>query len=150
MRRWLERFLPGRNLPYRVLRELHDTVIATSDDAGRVALSVLRGLAYERMLILAIDDADRVIGAWMMGEGKSRYHVKWSTQDVFRLLLGTPGAREFFMAHNHPSGNPEFSTQDRLMTEAYATAGEVLGIVMRDHILVHGDSFQSAKLQHLV
>ncbi|MCA8951152.1 MAG: DNA repair protein RadC [Planctomycetes bacterium] len=48
-------------------------------------------------------------------------------------------ATAIVVAHNHPSGDPTPSTQDRAVTERLRAAGELLGIPVLDH-LVLGDA----------
>jgi DNA repair protein RadC len=45
--------------------------------------------------------------------------------------------------HNHPSGNPEPSREDILITRQLARAGQVVGIPLRDHIIIAADTFTS-------
>jgi DNA repair protein RadC len=40
------------------------------------------------------------------------------------------------VAHNHPSGDPTPSPEDRLVTERLRRAGEVLGIELLDHVVL--------------
>jgi len=40
------------------------------------------------------------------------------------------------LIHNHPSGDPAPSIQDRQVTERLKKAGEILGINVLDHIVV--------------
>jgi len=40
------------------------------------------------------------------------------------------------VAHNHPSGNAEPSDHDIAMTQQLVAAGQILGITLRDHIIV--------------
>lgn len=45
--------------------------------------------------------------------------------------------------HNHPSGNPEPSREDLLITKQLVGAGKLLGIPLRDHVIIAADSFTS-------
>ncbi len=45
--------------------------------------------------------------------------------------------------HNHPSGNPEPSKEDRLVTRQLVEAGRVVGIPVRDHVIIAGDTYTS-------
>lgn len=56
-------------------------------------------------------------------------------RDVF-VPLARLGATAFILAHNHPSGDPEPSREDREFTEKVAHAGDLLGIQLLDHIVV--------------
>lgn len=44
------------------------------------------------------------------------------------------------VAHNHPSGNLEPSSEDIRLTTAIQTAGQAVGVVLLDHIIVTPDS----------
>ena len=45
--------------------------------------------------------------------------------------------------HNHPSGNPEPSREDLAVTRQITAAGRVLGVPLRDHIIIAGDTYTS-------
>jgi len=55
------------------------------------------------------------------------------------------GATAIIMAHNHPSGDPTPSKGDVEMTKEVKEAGEKLGIVLHDHIVVGRNSTTSFK-----
>jgi DNA repair protein RadC len=40
------------------------------------------------------------------------------------------------MAHNHPSGDPTPSADDRLVTEQLVAAGRLLDIPVHDHLIM--------------
>jgi proteasome lid subunit RPN8/RPN11 len=42
--------------------------------------------------------------------------------------------------HNHPSGNPEPSFEDMVLTKRFIEVGELMGIPAVDHIIVGGGS----------
>jgi DNA repair protein RadC len=68
-------------------------------------------------------------------------------REVFRFAV-MKGVKSIILVHNHPSGDPQPSSQDRAITERLAEAGKVLGIQVLDHVIVgeHGAyySFQEA------
>jgi DNA repair protein RadC len=45
--------------------------------------------------------------------------------------------------HNHPSGDPEPSAEDRAITERLKQAGELLGIKILDHVVIGDSVFRS-------
>lgn len=47
------------------------------------------------------------------------------------------------VAHNHPSGDPTPSAQDRAVTERLRSAGELLGVPVLDHVVIGSDRFYS-------
>ena len=61
-------------------------------------------------------------------------------REVFKpALVYSAGA--IAVAHNHPSGDPDPSPEDRAFTRRLAQAGEFLGIRVLDHVILgaHGD-----------
>jgi DNA repair protein RadC len=60
-------------------------------------------------------------------------------REVFKAALLANAAR-ILAAHNHPSGDPEPSAEDRLVTARLKQAGEILGIELVDHLILgeHG------------
>ena len=53
------------------------------------------------------------------------------------------GAAAVVAVHNHPSGDPSPSAEDREATRRLARAGELLGIPLTDHVIVAESSFFS-------
>ncbi|TLY38617.1 MAG: hypothetical protein E6K60_00335 [Nitrospirae bacterium] len=56
-------------------------------------------------------------------------------REVFKpaILLNSHG---IICAHNHPSGDPAPSPEDRVLTTRLRQAGELLGIALLDHIIL--------------
>ena len=55
------------------------------------------------------------------------------------------GATRIIVFHNHPSGNPEPSAQDRALTDRIREAASVLDIEFLDHIIIGRNNFFSFK-----
>ena len=53
------------------------------------------------------------------------------------------GAAALILVHNHPSGDPTPSTEDRTVTRQLIDAGRVLGIPVLDHVVVARESYRS-------
>lgn len=53
------------------------------------------------------------------------------------------GAAAIVCVHNHPSGDPSPSAEDREATRRLQRAGELLGIPLADHVIVSESSFFS-------
>ena len=47
------------------------------------------------------------------------------------------------VAHNHPSGDPTPSAEDKVVTERLRQAGELLGIKVLDHLVIGSERFYS-------
>lgn len=53
------------------------------------------------------------------------------------------GATSLVVAHNHPSGDPTPSPEDRSVTERLRQAGGILGVELLDHIVLGSERFYS-------
>lgn len=66
-------------------------------------------------------------------------------REVFRPAVLVPCAA-LLLAHNHPSGDPEPSAEDIALTRRLASAGQLLGVEVLDHIVLgEGGRFVSLK-----
>ena len=56
-------------------------------------------------------------------------------RETFRMAI-MKGAASIIAAHNHPSGIPEASREDKLITKRLREAGTILGINLLDHVII--------------
>ena len=50
-------------------------------------------------------------------------------------------AASIILAHNHPSGNPEPSEEDKRVTKKLKEAGNLLGIDVLDHLIITNQGY---------
>jgi DNA repair protein RadC len=103
----------------------------------------LRDASRECFLALLLDGRHRVIGEAEISHGTltaSLVHPR----EVFRPALRA-GAAAIVVVHNHPSGDPTPSREDRRVTERLSRAGELLGIPLLDHVVVAEHGYRSLK-----
>jgi len=62
--------------------------------------------------------------------------------DVMRIVLAS-GVRSMILIHNHPSGDPQPSAQDRHLTMRMMEAAKMVGFTVLDHIIVAESSYIS-------
>ena len=63
-------------------------------------------------------------------------------REVFRVAIAE-NAAALLLVHNHPSGDPTPSGEDRCVTRQLAEAGRVVGIPVVDHVVIGDGSFVS-------
>ncbi|HZY10932.1 MAG TPA: JAB domain-containing protein, partial [Bacteroidota bacterium] len=56
-------------------------------------------------------------------------------REVFKPAITEPSA-SIILIHNHPSGNPEPSSEDIQITRQMVEAGKIIGIPVHDHIII--------------
>jgi DNA repair protein RadC len=96
----------------------------------------LRDDPRERFAVVYLDTRNRPIAVHDAHVGtcdSSPVHPR----EVFGPALSL-SATSIVVAHNHPSGDPSPSAEDRAVTARLRDAGELLGVRMLDH-LVMGD-----------
>jgi len=70
-------------------------------------------------------------------------------REVFAEAIKNKAASVIFV-HNHPSGDPEPSEDDLVITKRLVESGKILGIEIFDHIIVVKDGFFSFKGKGLI
>lgn len=63
-------------------------------------------------------------------------------REVFRSAI-VAGAASIVLCHNHPSGNPAPSDEDRKITAQLVAAGALLDIPVYDHIIIGRGGYTS-------
>ena len=63
-------------------------------------------------------------------------------REVLKIAL-LANARSMILVHNHPSGDPTPSGEDKAITERIKQAAEVVGIRLLDHLIIGEDRFYS-------
>jgi len=114
----------------------------TSPDATRRFLtSALRHRPHEVFCALFLDTRHRVIRFEEMFTGTiDAAHVH--PRVVVEKALARQAAA-VIVAHNHPSGDPSPSQEDSEITKQLVDAGKLLGIELKDHVIVSKTNFFS-------
>jgi DNA repair protein RadC len=102
---------------------------------------MLAGEKKERFYALLLDSKNRVMTNLRISEGSlgaSLVHPR----EAFRPAIREAAAAVIFL-HNHPSGDPSPSSEDRQVTGRLRAAGELLGIPMLDHVIVAANGYYS-------
>ncbi len=101
----------------------------------------LRDLQVEEFHLLALDSQSQVLRQVLVTRGllnSSLVHPR----EVFRAAIAEAAAG-IIVVHNHPSGDPTPSAEDRAVTRQLAEAGRLLDLPLYDHVIIGGDRFVS-------
>jgi len=110
------------------------TRIASSVDLFRHCHPLLRDLKREIFKVILLDAKNTVIKEATVSEGSLTVSIV-HPREAFALAVRESAAGVIFL-HNHPSGDPTPSTEDRRLTERLVAAGDVLGIRVLDHMVI--------------
>ena len=115
--------------------------IREPEDVARLFQPSLRDLQVEEFHLLALDSQSQVLRQVLVTRGllnSSLVHPR----EVFRAAIAEAAAG-IIVVHNHPSGDPTPSTEDRTITRQLAEAGRLLDLPLYDHVVIAGDRFVS-------
>ena len=112
----------------------------------RLVKNKLRDYYKEHFYIITLNSRNYSIAEVSVGSlNASIVHPR----EVFAEAIKNKAASVVF-AHNHPSGDPEPSEDDLLLTKKLVESGKILGIEVFDHIIVVKDDFFSFKNKGLI
>jgi DNA repair protein RadC len=117
----------------RYLMPADKPVISRTEEAV-AQLNNIRDKKQEYFVLLTLDGANRLISNTIIFQGtlnQSLVHPR----EIFAKALEDRAAN-FIVAHNHPSGNIEPSTDDIKTTAKLREAGQLMGINLLEHIIV--------------
>lgn len=98
-------------------------------------------LAAEEFHVLALDSQSAVLRDLLVTRGilnSSLVHPR----EVFRGAIAEAAAG-IIVAHNHPSGDPTPSSDDRAVTRQLIEAGRILDVPVYDHVIVGNGRYLS-------
>ncbi|WP_308916150.1 RadC family protein [Jannaschia sp. LMIT008] len=109
-------------------------VLSRWDDVLRYLRTAMAHRGTESLRVLYLDRKNVLIADEEAGRGTVD-HVPVYPREVMKRALAL-NASALILVHNHPSGDPTPSRADIDVTRALKAAGEVLGIVLHDHLIV--------------
>ena len=110
------------------------TRINSSADLFKHYHARLRDLRHEIFAVVLLDAKNQVIRDVTISEGSLTLSIV-HPREVFIPAMRASAAGVIFL-HNHPSGDPTPSQEDRVLTARLVSAGALLGIQVLDHLIV--------------
>lgn len=111
---------------------------------ARNAYDHLKSMGYlqkEQLRGLYLNSRYQVVHEEIISSGSLTANIV-HPREVFQPALEY-GAVAIIIAHNHPSGSTEPTTDDLLATTQLKAAGKILGIDLLDHLIITSDSYVS-------
>jgi DNA repair protein RadC len=135
----------------RLVKEIYSTYLAenmkkgdalTSPDAVlkfvRVSLS---GMTNEAFMVIFMNVKNEVLDYTLLNEGTIDNVAVYPRRIIESAL--SRHASGIILVHNHPSGNPAPSREDKTLTREIAEAAKTLDIRVLDHIIVGKNGYFS-------
>ncbi|MBI3802834.1 MAG: DNA repair protein RadC [Nitrospirae bacterium] len=111
--------------------------INSSQDIFRHFSGFFQNVKKEIFKIVLLDQKNKVIRDVVVSEGSLTLTVV-HPREVFNPAVRDSAASVIFL-HNHPSGDPAPSQEDKELTKRLVSAGDLMGIHVLDHVII-GDS----------
>jgi DNA repair protein RadC len=106
----------------------------------------LRNQTHETFIAVYLDTKNRVMAVRQISEGSLTCAVV-HPREVYAPAVVLHAAA-ILVAHNHPSGDPRPSDEDKELTRALSRSGDLLGIQFLDHVVIGDGRYYSFKEHH--
>jgi len=108
--------------------------LSTPSEAAEHARLHIGTEAVECILVLCCNTRHRLLAWHLLSRGTVNASLT-HPRDVFKAAI-LANASGVILAHNHPSGDPTPSPDDRALTWRLREAGTLLGIDLVDHVII--------------
>ncbi|ACK64489.1 DNA repair protein RadC [Rippkaea orientalis PCC 8801] len=125
------------------VRPMERIVIENPDTAAAALSHDLMWQTQERFAVVFLDVKNRLIGTKIITIGTATETLV-HPRDIFRETL-KQGATRLIVAHNHPSGSLDPSSEDLDLTEQLLEGANYLGIPLLDHLILGEGDYQSLR-----
>jgi len=118
---------------------------------GQVARLFMEELRYrkkEHFKVLLLNTKNHIISREEISIGSLNVSIV-HPREIFNAPL-RKSAASVILVHNHPSGDPSPSQEDLEVTRRLVEAGHILGIAVRDHIIIGDGCYFSFKEKGLI
>ena len=95
----------------------------------------------ERFYTIHLDGMHQVCGVELVSQGTVDSSVV-APREVYKSAILT-NASGLILVHNHPSGCPEPSSEDRSITRILKEGGQLLGMPVLDHVIIGDNAYFS-------
>ena len=113
--------------------------ISNTEDGARIVKAYIGNSDREHFVVVCLDTKNNITAIHTVSIGTIN-ETCVHPREVFKIAI-LANSTSIIIAHNHPSGEPSPSEEDKKVTERIINAGEILGIPLLDHIII-GDEEQ--------
>ena len=139
----LKKYIPFQNLRVELVREapVRKYQIFNSYNAYKSVCKIAEKADRECLWALSLTGKRHIIGINLVSMGSLTSSIV-HPREVFKPAI-LSNAESVILIHNHPSGDPTPSHEDKEVTKRLKDAGDILGIRVLDHIIIGDRKFYS-------
>ena len=129
-------------------RRRQQVILESPESIASYYMERMRHETQEILMLAMFDSKSMLIGEKVISVGTSNAALI-SARDIYRTALQEQ-AVYIVILHNHPSGNPEPSSEDIQVTRKIKQSGEILDILLMDHIIIGDNRYFSFREQDIL
>ncbi|MEF2244238.1 RadC family protein [Paenibacillus sp. IITD108] len=122
--------------------------IKSPTDVHKLMAPIFTDLNKEHFVCMFLNTKNMVLGWETIAIGSLNACIV-HPREVFRPAIKRSSA-SIICVHNHPSGNPEPSEEDIVITKRLLDTGNTIGISVLDHVIIGNPSYVSLKERGLM
>lgn len=127
---------------------LREVTLNSASSVAAYFMEELRHEDREKLMVCMFDSQCVLLGEELISVGTINSSLV-SPREIFSRALANQ-AVYIILLHNHPSGVPIPSVQDKLVTKRVQECGELIGIHLSDHIIIGDNKYFSFKEENLL
>lgn len=131
-------------LGHRVIKKKNENLsIRSPQDAAQYLMGLIGMEQQEKLYALYLSTKNQILHEKIIFVGSLNASIV-HPREIYKEAVKSSAA-SIIVAHNHPSGDPEPSSEDLQVTKRLVQAGEVLGIECLDHLIIGDGRYMSLK-----
>ncbi len=127
---------------------IHEVSLNSAHSVASYYMEELRHEDREKLILCMFDSKCALLGDEVISVGTINASLI-SPREIFKQALINQ-AVYIILLHNHPSGSPKPSLQDKLVTRRIQECGELIGVHLSDHIIIGDNQYFSFKEKNLL
>ena len=124
-------------------RRRQQVVLQSPESIASYYMERMRHETQEKLMLAMFDSKSMLLSEKVISVGTCNAALI-SARDIYRTALQEQ-AIYIVILHNHPSGNPEPSREDIQVTRKIKQSGEILDILLMDHIIIGDHTYTSLR-----
>ncbi len=129
-------------------RRRQQVVLQSPESIASYYMERMRHETQEKLMLAMFDSKSMLLSEKVISVGTCNAALI-SARDIYRTALQEQ-AIYIVILHNHPSGNPEPSREDIQVTRKIKQSGEILDILLMDHIIIGDNRYFSFREQDIL
>lgn len=115
--------------------------ITSPEEVAEIFIPILRDDNKEKFIVVCLNSANKIIKHEIISVGNLNSSIV-HPREIFKVAIDNSAA-SIILLHNHPSGNPEPSTEDIRITKKIVETGKIMDIPVFDHLIIAGETYTS-------